>query len=74
MREVRTIGFLRDLWRRHQARVRDRRMFDDQEHRSTRGLGLMPGGRGREELERAALDDDERWVARGDPPPPDDQR
>jgi hypothetical protein len=74
MREMRTIGLIRDLWRRHQVRVRDRREFGDQERRSPHGLGLLSGNPGREELERAALDDDDRWSARGDPARPDDQR
>jgi hypothetical protein len=72
-REVRTIGFISDLWRRHQATVSDRRELGDQEHHSPHGLGLL-GNAGREELERAALDDDDRWLARGDAARPDDER
>jgi hypothetical protein len=68
------MGFIRDLWRRHQANVRDLRVLGDQEHRSPHGLGLLAGNPGREELEQGAFDDDNRWAARGDPARPDDQR
>jgi hypothetical protein len=73
-RAVRIIGFISDLWHRRQARVRDRRAFGDKQHRGTHGIGLLAGNPGREELEQAALDDNDRWAARGDAAPPDDQR